>query len=147
LKDYCVIDVETTGLESEHEIVELGALRIRNNEVVAEFSQLVKPIKMPTPEVIDIHHITPEMLKDQPRFGEVYEKYRKFIGDDVVVGFVVDFDLGMLYREAKHCKAKPINNQSFDVKRISGKGGLSHHATQYNLGVQRHRALGDCELA
>lgn len=44
MDDYCVLDTETTGLSSYYdEIIEVGVLRVRNNEIVEKYSQLIKP--------------------------------------------------------------------------------------------------------
>lgn len=42
--DYCVIDTETTGFSYYCErMIEIAVLRVRNNEVVAQYSQLINP--------------------------------------------------------------------------------------------------------
>ena len=42
--DYCVLDLETTGIfVSSAKIIEISAIRIRNNQVVVEFSTLINP--------------------------------------------------------------------------------------------------------
>lgn len=44
IDDYCVLDTETTGLSAYYdEIIEIGILRVRNNEIVDQYSQLIQP--------------------------------------------------------------------------------------------------------
>lgn len=44
IDDYCVIDTETTGLSAYYdEIIEIGIIRVRDNEIVGRYSQLIKP--------------------------------------------------------------------------------------------------------
>lgn len=44
INDYCVIDIETTGLDSKYdEIIEISALKVRNNKVIDQYTNLVKP--------------------------------------------------------------------------------------------------------
>ena len=44
IDDYCVLDTETTGLSAYYdEIIEIGILRVRNNEIVDRYDQLIKP--------------------------------------------------------------------------------------------------------
>ena len=44
IDDYCVLDIETTGLSAYYdEIIEIGILRVRNNEIVDQYSQLIQP--------------------------------------------------------------------------------------------------------
>ena len=42
MREIC-FDTETTGITYVDEVIEIGVLRVRNNEVVAQYSQLVKP--------------------------------------------------------------------------------------------------------
>ena len=44
LNNYTVIDIETTGLDPYfNEIIEISAIRIRNNKIVDEYTSLIKP--------------------------------------------------------------------------------------------------------
>ena len=44
INDYCVLDTETTGLSAYYdEIIEIGILRVRDNNIVDQYSQLIKP--------------------------------------------------------------------------------------------------------
>ena len=43
LNDYTVLDIETTSLDSrDGEILEISALKVRNQKIVGEFSKLIK---------------------------------------------------------------------------------------------------------
>lgn len=56
--DYVAIDIETTGLDRNARIIELGAVRIRHGRKVASYSQLVNP-QIPIPaKVTQITTIT-----------------------------------------------------------------------------------------
>ena len=65
---WVVFDFETTGLNSHNDrIIELGALKMVNGEVVDEISTLIE-VDIPIPEVVQkITGITPDMLVGQPR--------------------------------------------------------------------------------
>ena len=44
INDYCVLDTETTGLSSYYdEVIEIAILKVRGNEIVDKYSQLIKP--------------------------------------------------------------------------------------------------------
>ena len=61
--DYTVIDIETTGLSFKNdEIIEISALKIRNNSISGEFSSLIKPETSISERISLITGITPEML-------------------------------------------------------------------------------------
>ena len=46
LDDYCIVDVETTGLDYDFcQIIEISSLKVRNGQVVDSFSMLVNPGK------------------------------------------------------------------------------------------------------
>jgi len=99
--DFIVWDTETTGLETEDEIVEIGVVAL--DETIL-YQSLIKPVdssrlliagkngKRP----VDIHHITPEMLEDKPGIGAVLENIRAAMGDKNWVGFNVEYDERML---------------------------------------------------
>lgn len=58
LNDYTIVDIETTGLSPDKDnIIEIGALRVCDNKVVAEFSQLIKASKPLSKTVSDIVNI------------------------------------------------------------------------------------------
>ena len=44
LKSYVAFDIETTGLSPEHnEIIEIGALKVREGKVVDRFIRFIEP--------------------------------------------------------------------------------------------------------
>jgi DNA polymerase-3 subunit epsilon/exodeoxyribonuclease X len=94
------INVETTGLESNDRICALGLIVF--DEVVATYSELIKPPKKVRPEASALHHITNEMLKEKKDFQNSYiqtilQKYNN--SDTVFVGHNISFNLEMLKKE------------------------------------------------
>ena len=71
MNDYTIVDIETTGLSPDNDdIIEIGALRVRNNLVVAEFSQLIKASKPLSKTISQITGITDDMLAEaKEHFG------------------------------------------------------------------------------
>lgn len=66
LKSYIAFDLETTGLSpQEHEIIEIGALKVREGKVVDRFMEFVHPDKPITPMITNITHITMIWLQEQ----------------------------------------------------------------------------------
>lgn len=153
LSDYTVIDLETTGFSPiVDEIIEFGAIRIRNGEIVDTFQSLCKPKNELDEFIENLTHITNEMLKDAPDESELIESFIDFIGDDVIVGHNTNFDINFVYDVALRNLDKPLRNDFVDTMRISrrllpGLDGHSlgdlvgHYGIEYN---QAHRSLSDC---
>lgn len=156
LSDYTVIDIETTGLSPAYDsIIELAAIRIRNNVPVFTFQTLVKP-PFPVNGLIEaLTGITNEMLKNAPTIDEVIGLFQRFIGSDVVVGHNVGFDVNFIYDACMEHLGVPFTNNHINTVRFANKllpadvrKGLES-VCQY-MGIPcggAHRAERDCELA
>ena len=84
LKSYIAFDLETTGLSpQEHEIIEIGALKVREGKVVD---------KLITPMITNITHITNDMVAGARSCPEVIHDFLSFCEDDVLIGHNVMFD-------------------------------------------------------
>ena len=84
--EFCVFDTETTGLDPGVEyLTEIGAVLVRNGEVVAEFDTFVKPGKPITPKITELTGITNEMVEDAPSEAEALQKFLDFAGGRILV--------------------------------------------------------------
>lgn len=93
LKSYIAFDLETTGLNpQEHEIIEIGALKVREGKVVDRFLEFVHPDKPITPMITNITHITNDMVAGARSCPEVIHDFLSFCEDDVLIGHNVMFD-------------------------------------------------------
>lgn len=154
--EYIVFDIETTGLDASYdEIIEIGALKIKNNEIVDKFTSLIKP-KYPIDEFItELTGITNEMVKDAPLINEVLPRFLDFIGDEILVGHNINFDINFVYDNLiKIGSDKLLSNNYVDTLRLARRilRNLKHHrlsdlAEYYNIdGTGAHRSLKDCEI-
>ena len=85
--DYVVYDLEATGTSFNNDmIVEISAVRVRNHEVVAEYSRFVNPERSILNYVVSVHGITDDMVRDEPTIREILPEFLYFIGNDVLVG-------------------------------------------------------------
>ena len=99
--NFAVIDVETTGLDPDLcRAVEIAIVEIdRAGRRIDQFSSL---LRVPGEDALGaefIHHITRDMIEDAPSFGEVISAISERLEGRIVVGHVVEFDLGHLRAE------------------------------------------------
>ena len=85
-QDFVAVDLETTDRDtSTCDIVELGAVRVRQGEIVGEYHQLVRPRVAMTEGARRTHGISDEELRRQPTLDQVWPAFLAFCGDDVLV--------------------------------------------------------------
>ena len=149
--EYCVLDIETTGLSYRTEkITEFGAIKIKNGEIIDTFECFVNPEKPIPYEVIKVTHITDDMVRDAETIDQVLPKFLEFIGDDVLVAHNANFDIGFI-RHFAQLQGYKLNNTYIDTLSLSRdmfpdykKHKLGIIAA--NLGIRvdvAHRALDD----
>ena len=99
---YCVLDLETTGFSAVTEkITEVGIMKVKNGELIDEFSCFVNPEKPIPQRVVEVTNITDDMVKDAETIDKVFPKILEFLGDSVVVAHNAKFDVGFLKQNAK----------------------------------------------
>ena len=101
--EFCVFDTETTGLDPGVEyLTEIGAVIVRNGEVVEEFDTFVKPGKPITSKITELTGITNEMVADAPSEAEALKAFLDFVGGRILVGHNAhSFDIRFLRAAAK----------------------------------------------
>lgn len=123
ISDYTMLDIETTGLSPYRDhVTELGAVKVRANKVVDEFSQLVVyPRSNHVPSFITkLNGITEDLLLEKGKpVKEAMTAFRTFIGDDIVIGYNVNFDLNFLYDLARKFHLPELSNNYVDVLRLA----------------------------
>jgi DNA polymerase III subunit epsilon len=100
---FVVIDWETTGVDVDAEIVQIGII---NHLGVTVFHSLVKP----TQPILNshIHGITNAMVQDAPTFPEVYEQVKAALGDKIVAAYNVEFEKRILRQVCERHELEPI---------------------------------------
>lgn len=149
--EYCVFDLETTGISANNEkITEIGAMKIKNGEVIDTFECFVNPEK-PIPErVVEITHITNDMVKDAETIDTVLPKFLDFIGDSVLVAHNAEFDVGFIRHNAS---IQQLNFDNTYIDTLKLAKDLFPDYKKYKLGIiadklgirvdVAHRALDD----
>lgn len=148
---FIVFDIETTGLSSSKDMItEIGAVKIKNGEVIDTFSQLINP-EIPIPEFItNLTGITNDMVKDKPTIKTVIKDFKDFIASDVLVAHNASFDVGFVRDKLKLINTD-LTNPVLDTLELSRAvfPNLKSHklnlvAKYLNISlVNHHRAVDD----
>ncbi len=76
LSNYCVVDLETTSkYPNSAIIIEISAIRVRDDMIVGEFSTLVNPCCHIPAEATAVNNITDDMVCNAPLLDDVIEDY------------------------------------------------------------------------
>ena len=104
LKSYIAFDVETTGLNPQiNEIIEIGALKVRDGHVAERFMEFICPKERISDTITNLTGITNEMVADARSGSEVISDFLKFCEDDVLIGHNVGFDYSFMKTGASRC--------------------------------------------
>ncbi len=96
-----VLDFETTGLSPDNgdRAIEIGAVLVRNNEIVDRFQRLMNPGKRVSIFIQDYTGITNAMLKKAPPISEVMDEFSNFMAAHDLVAHNAGFDRKFLDAE------------------------------------------------
>ncbi len=150
---FVVLDLETTGASpATCAITEVGAVKVRGGDVLGTFQTLVNPGLPIPPAITVLTGITEAMVVPAPKVGDVLGPFTRFVGDDVIVGHNVAFDLRFL-RAAMDAHAYPrFTNAVVDTCALARRlvrdevpnCRLATLAERFRVGRRpTHRALDD----
>lgn len=125
MKEYVSVDVETTGLAPKQDkIIEIGAVRVRDGQIVGSFTSFVNP-------------------------GRILPAFLEFAGDLPLVGHRILFDYGFLKRAAVNMRLD-FERSGVDTLKLSRQflselpsRRLSALCEHFEIPIQAHRALED----
>lgn len=154
-QDYIVVDIETTGgWAASDRVTEIGAVKIRNHEVIDEYQSLINPQRSIPANITRLTGITNAMVRDAPVFAEIATEFIKFMGDGIFVAHNVNFDYGFISREFERLERR------FRFPKVCTCAGMRRRypgQKSYSLGnlcevygidlTERHRALCDARAA
>ena len=153
-EEMVVFDIETTGLSNRTcKIIEIGAVKIKDGEVIDKFNIFVDP-ETPIPEEITrLTSITDEDVKGAPKEREALEQFLSFAGDSLLIAHNANFDIGFI-RVAAERQEMPFNNSYLDTVGLSRyvNPELKNHKLDtiveyYKIGeFHHHRASDDAEV-
>lgn len=152
IKDYTVVDIETTGLSyNNDEIIEIGALKIRDDQIVDQFEVLIKPSQPVSYFITNLTGITNEMLLQKGiSIKEALLQYHDFVGNDIICGHNVSFDINFInnkFQKTFKYNYKPTTLDTMSIARrvvLCENYKLKTLCAHFNI-TQRnaHRALDD----
>ena len=153
--NYVLVDIETTGLSPVNdEIIEIGAIKVKDNKIVNEYNQLIKINRKLSTFITNLTGITDEMLKQGKLPNVVFKEFIDFLENDVIIGHNINFDYGFLSNKCKKYINYNLQNDCIDTMYLAKK--LVPNSTNYKLGTLAnyfnvsyegaHRGLKDVEI-
>ncbi|MGI8484598.1 MAG: exonuclease domain-containing protein [Thermomicrobiales bacterium] len=155
LAEFVAIDVETTGLKPRQQrIIEVALIRFKGGEEIERFESFLNPDRAIPAYIANLTSITNNHVEDAPRFHEIADRVIEFIGDALLVGHNVAFDINFINAELSRADRSELINERIDtmamsMKLLSGlrKPNLDRVAAQVGLSPRKiHRAGGDAAL-
>ncbi len=156
LRDELVVfDIETTGLSPINDrITEIGAVKIKNGQLIDRFSELVNP-EIHIPEnITKLTGISDSMVKDKETIKDVLPRFLDFAGDAPLIAHNASFDCGFIRAKAGELGLN-VGNVVIDTLQLSRilLPELKRHKLNIvcdHLGISlenHHRAEDDAEAA
>jgi DNA polymerase-3 subunit epsilon/exodeoxyribonuclease X len=113
MRKFVLLDTETTGIEEEDKVIQLGYMVLgkpgEKAEVYQDFCSTDIDIKI---RAMETHNITPDILEGKPTLKDTdsFKKLNELNTDDnIMVIHNAPFDLGMLSKEQFESKMKLID--------------------------------------
>ncbi len=147
--EFIAFDLETTGLSADRdEIIEIGAARFYQGEIVERYQSFINPGKPIPPDITHLTGIDDDDVADAPSMKVLLPALRDFFGDSLVTGHNVGFDLSFMRRHSMLMDNAALD--TFELALI-----LLPNAPRYSLGglaaqlgidlPQAHRAYDDAQ--
>lgn len=117
ITDYSVIDIKTSRIsETEDEIIEIGAVKVKDSKIVDTYTTLIKPQKELSNRIQAMTLISNDLLQYAPSIDTVIPKILDFIEDDIIVLYDVKF-----IEEFLKSNFETLNNQIIDMLPLTRK--------------------------
>lgn len=147
---YCIVDIETNGSSPvKNQIIEIGAVKYQNGEIIDKFESYVYADFIPE-SIVRLTNIEQSDLKDAPSLKKVLHDFKLFLGNSVFVAHNVKFDYGFISKSLKTVGVDELLNRKLCTVDLSRK---TIQAERHGLGYLRehleldtgehHRAYSD----
>lgn len=153
-REFVIFDVETTGLSSVYDtIIEIGAVKMKNGEVLESFDKFINPHHPLSEQTINLTSITDEMVSAADDEDVVIKQFQNFYGDRPLCGHNVQFDVGFVNAALRRAGLSEITQPVVDTLEVSrllhpeqNRHTLDSLAKKYNVSLEHHhRANQDAE--
>ena len=115
-----LVDIETTGLSPRtDDIIEIGAIKVRNNNIIDTFNTLIKIDDALNPFIVQLTGITNEMLKKGAEKENALKEFVEFSENEIIMGHNVNFDINFLYDKCERYLDYYLTNDFVDTMRIA----------------------------
>lgn len=118
---YVVFDLETTGFNAggADSIIEIGAVKICNGEIIDRFDELIDPKRKLPPKITELTNITDEMLKGKPLEDEAVKKFMKWTDNLPMVAHNAKFDVSFIVMAHTKYNLGAFTNTVIDTLELS----------------------------
>lgn len=154
LSKLAFVDVETTGSSfGMDRIIEIGVIRVEENQIVKKINTLVNPETYVSPYIEYMTGISSSELIGAPKFEDIKEEVFETLQDCIFVAHNVRFDYGFIREEFKRYN-KSFNSQCLCTVKLSRNlyPTYTHHSldsliNRFNFNcTHRHRAFDDAHV-
>ena len=159
---FVVFDTETTGLRQDRDrLLSIGALRVQGWKIspADSFEVYIRQEYEPEAANIAVHGILPGSPVDRLEEAAALEDFVRFVGNSVLVGHHVRFDIGMINAGLAPLVGNRLRSPVLDTGRLArrllpathilrpGELGLDALCRRYCIAPNdRHTAAGDAML-
>lgn len=152
--DYVVVDIETDGLDETIScILEIGAVKITSDKI-EEFQKMIRHDRSLPDSTVKLTGITTELLDNEGYdLSTTLEEFMEFVGDRIIVGYNINFDMKFINFSLQQCGLPSMNNRTIDLVPLVKKEMM--FLPDYKLGTAleaygikgkvKHRALEDAK--
>lgn len=152
---FVVFDIETTGFSANfHDIIEIGAVKIRNGFVLDNFLSFVQPTRLISSKITEITGITNDDVANAPTIEKVLPQFLEFIKDTILVAHNATFDTSHIYANMKKQGIFEKEYPCLDTLQLA-RVLYNERIKRFNLAavakelkvelVEHHRALSDAK--
>ena len=154
---FVVFDTETTGFNAggEDQMIEIGAVKIRGDEILDRFDELIDPKRHIPDKITDLTCITDDMVEGCPDEETVTKRFLEWTGDLPMVAHNAKFDISFIEMAMKKYNFGEFKNTVIDTLELSraldqgfARHNLSALVKRYNVPWEEdahHRADYDAE--
>ena len=147
---FCIVDIETNGSSFKNGgcIIEIGAIKYKNGNIIDKFSSFVKTQCIPE-HITELTGININMVQNAPNIKNVLMNFKMFLQDSIFVAHNANFDFNFISSWCEKIGYGPLLNSSLCTLELSRKcidapkHGLESLKQLLNIEYAHHRALND----